>query len=710
MPNFFYPKNHSLPIGKWDMFYALCTKAIASFLIVFTLFFSNTLLAQTTDLTKCYGSCTSNDFTITRAILTDINGVPLTSSACNTPGTVVPAYLTLTFTNNTSSDRNGIFISGTINGNYIYNCFPGILPKKTATTFTDQTHVVQWTCGTDLTLVGTFTAWGSGSDQVCSQSCSQATPSKCRQVGDVVIQTPLSDNFSSSNTCVAGNNFQTVAFTGTVAGGNHLYTYLWNFGDGTTSTLQSPTHTYASAGNFTVSFKVTDGNNNNYTTTKTIAVVACCTTPTISNQPAAQTKCNGASATFTVASSGGNPAPTVQWQVQTAGSTAWTNLTNVSPYSGVTTTSLNVNPATTSLNGNSYRAILTSGACTPATSNAALLTVNAIPGAPTVTVVNNCDGSSDLTATNFTGSLLWSTGATTATIHVINAATYTVTQTVNGCTSSTGSGASAPKTAPAAPTVSAVNNCDGTSDLTASNYTGTLLWSNGATTPTIHVTDAATYTVTQSVNGCTSLPGSGMSAPRTTPVSPSVTYNAPACDQATFSVTVNSVTPSATYSIVDKNGNAITGVSPSGSYTAPAGTTSFSFANIPAGSGYKVTVTNNGCPSIEATCGTVNVANTARKMVSVKPDQSLAPTSVKAFPNPFNDKIKFSITASTSGRSSLDLYNFLGQKVKTVYQGYMEKGTMQTIEYNVPYSQRTNLMYVFLLGNQKITGKLVGMK
>jgi hypothetical protein len=97
---------------------------------------------------------------------------------------------------------------------------------------------------------------------------------------------------------------------------------------------------------------------------------------------------------------------------------------------------------------------------------------NTAPDAPHVNVINNCDGSSDLTASNYTGSLLWSTGATTATIHVTDAATYTVTQKVGDCTSAEGSGTSAPNTAPDAPHVDVINNCDGSSDLTASNYNG----------------------------------------------------------------------------------------------------------------------------------------------------------------------------------------------------------------------------------------------
>jgi hypothetical protein len=145
-----------------------------------------------------------------------------------------------------------------------------------------------------------------------------------------------------------------------------------------------------------------------------------------------------------------------------------------------------------------------------------------VPPAPAVSVANNCNGSSVLTASGYTGTLLWSNGATSASITVTNAATYTVKQTVNGCTSALGSGTSVLGSIPATPIITVVNNC-GSSVLTASGYTGTLLWSNGASTSSITVTTAATYTVKQTVNGCTSLTASGNAAPKALPVSPTIT-------------------------------------------------------------------------------------------------------------------------------------------------------------------------------------------
>jgi len=49
--------------------------------------------------------------------------------------------------------------------------------------------------------------------------------------------------------------------------------WSWDFGDGFTSTLQNPSRTYASTGNYTVTLRVTDGMGNYATASKNVAVV-----------------------------------------------------------------------------------------------------------------------------------------------------------------------------------------------------------------------------------------------------------------------------------------------------------------------------------------------------------------------------------------------------------------------------------------------------
>ena len=66
--------------------------------------------------------------------------------------------------------------------------------------------------------------------------------------------------------------------------------------------------------------------------------------------------------------------------------------------------------------------------------------------------------------------------------------------------------------------------------------------------------------------------------------------------------------------------------------------------------------------------------------------------------------------SAVSGRGSLELYNMLGQKVSTVFQGYVQKGQVQTVEFSVSGAQRSALIYVFRVGDQRTSGKLIGLK
>jgi len=63
-----------------------------------------------------------------------------------------------------------------------------------------------------------------------------------------------------------------IQFTGTVYGGVLPYSYLWNFGDGTTSTEENPKHTYEHRGNYTATFTVTDADGNGSSDTASVVV------------------------------------------------------------------------------------------------------------------------------------------------------------------------------------------------------------------------------------------------------------------------------------------------------------------------------------------------------------------------------------------------------------------------------------------------------
>jgi len=88
------------------------------------------------------------------------------------------------------------------------------------------------------------------------------------KAGYIVIYAPVSAAFAASPTQgVAGRTVFT--FTDQSTGGKGPYSYQWQFGDGNSSNLQSPTYVYASAGNYTVTLKVTESLSTSNTVTKT---------------------------------------------------------------------------------------------------------------------------------------------------------------------------------------------------------------------------------------------------------------------------------------------------------------------------------------------------------------------------------------------------------------------------------------------------------
>ncbi|MEO7445436.1 MAG: T9SS type A sorting domain-containing protein [Ferruginibacter sp.] len=100
----------------------------------------------------------------------------------------------------------------------------------------------------------------------------------------------------------------------------------------------------------------------------------------ITSQPTSKSVCETKSVSFTVVTQSfptGSPV-TYQWQESMNGGT-FTNVANVTPYSGATTSTLTINPATLSLDGRRYRVVATGAACGSTTSNSVTLTVNPLP-------------------------------------------------------------------------------------------------------------------------------------------------------------------------------------------------------------------------------------------------------------------------------------------------------------------------------------------
>ncbi len=64
----------------------------------------------------------------------------------------------------------------------------------------------------------------------------------------------------------------TITFTDSSTDDGTISSWLWDFGDGTTSTEQNPTHSYSEAATYTVELTVTDDGDLNDTTSETLTI------------------------------------------------------------------------------------------------------------------------------------------------------------------------------------------------------------------------------------------------------------------------------------------------------------------------------------------------------------------------------------------------------------------------------------------------------
>ncbi len=104
--------------------------------------------------------------------------------------------------------------------------------------------------------------------------------------------------FNANNVC----DGETVVFTNISSIGTGTLSFVWGFGDGSTSTNINPTHLYLAAGTYNVTLTATSDNGCSRTITKPVIVNA---TPTASFTASATTICFGDTITFTNTSTTG---------------------------------------------------------------------------------------------------------------------------------------------------------------------------------------------------------------------------------------------------------------------------------------------------------------------------------------------------------------------------------------------------------------------
>ncbi len=85
-------------------------------------------------------------------------------------------------------------------------------------------------------------------------------------------------------------------------------------------------------------------------------------------------------------------------------------------------------------------------------------------------------------------------------------------------------------------------------------------------------------------------------------------------------------------------------------------------------------------------------------------------SNVNAYPNPYNKRVQFQIESKVSGNGVLTIYNLSGEKLKTIYEGYLLADEEHIVDFVVPDFCRTNLVYVFNINGSQCSGKLIYLR
>ncbi|HLG03666.1 MAG TPA: GEVED domain-containing protein, partial [Bacteroidia bacterium] len=512
--------------------HALKEKAALTGLLLILLNFSGSLIAQS----YCPANGSACDNHISNVALPSPLGGINRNSGCETGNYVDVTSFIVTMAVNTT--YNGTISSN--QGGYVCATVGIWVDWNNNFLFTDVGENVflsgSWTGGNPLPISVTppnGTTAGYKRMRIRSGSNCTGTMGPCGAFGtgevedytvNVVTCTPAPGNPSAiagaASVCSGSNQTYSVSAAANATG------YTWTVPAGATFTGQNTTSVSVTFGSSSGTISVTSNNACGTSAPSTLAVTVN-PLPVVNITPASATICSGSSQTLTASG---------------ATTYAWTPSSDLSSSSGATVTA---SPTITS----TYTVTGTSSGCSG--TQTVTVTVDAAPSPPTAASNSPvCTGNSlNLSAGTVAGATYSWTGPNGFTStdqnpsipNVTNAevGTYSVSVMVNGCSSADATTTVIVDPPPAAPVASSNSPlCAGTTlNLTTDPVAGaTYAWSgpnnfsSALQNPSISFVtpaESGTYSVTISVNGCTSLPGT-VTVTVNAGSTPAITVNGPA--------------------------------------------------------------------------------------------------------------------------------------------------------------------------------------
>ncbi|MDD5219480.1 MAG: Ig-like domain-containing protein, partial [Candidatus Bipolaricaulis sp.] len=211
-------------------------------------------LGQSAQFPNCTWNCTAKDAEVVR-VYAEVSGG---SCALGDPTTIT---IYVTFENKTRSTDYAIiliadvYVDGTF-VEHLEECL-GDAPPGSSVFVAGFVNV---DCSSRLELRNVVVSYSTTSSTCFDDPKCAARASHCWMAPGPTQSIPIENayllvDFTAPSFVCLGNS---AAFANATTGGRTPYSYLWEFGDGTTSTAESPSHRYALPGDYTVSLTVAD--------------------------------------------------------------------------------------------------------------------------------------------------------------------------------------------------------------------------------------------------------------------------------------------------------------------------------------------------------------------------------------------------------------------------------------------------------------------
>lgn len=112
------------------------------------------------------------------------------------------------------------------------------------------------------------------------------------------------------------------------------------------------------------------------------------------------------------------------------------------------------------------------------------------------------------------------------------------------------------------------------------------------------------------------------------------------------------------------------------------------------------------CPSVSVSSSASNMS-ASEQAVQMSVDPASKQPSVKAYPNPFEDIVRFTIESPERIQCNLMLYTSSGKLISKVFDGILDANVSKTVQAVIPSIYKEAIVYVLSYNGQVVTGKIL---